>query len=117
VSDFHFPKKLKDNIDSKLWTLVSSYESAIQQAHATNIKIASKDQIKRCAGELKKFQVDVLTPLKQEIAVYEKLNVEGNDKTEAMFALATDLSISCGMYSADLVMGTLSHCLLIMDTN
>jgi hypothetical protein len=40
VSDIDFPKQLKSAIDAKLKALVTSYDLALQQAHATNLQIA-----------------------------------------------------------------------------
>jgi hypothetical protein len=48
------------------------------------------------------------------VQAYENLDVEKGDKTEAAVDLALDLSILAGMSTADLVMGALSHCLLIL---
>jgi archaellum biogenesis ATPase FlaH len=116
VTDVEFPRKMKDAIDDRLHMLLTSYSNALQLALATNKKIADKKQIEFCAVELMKFRDQVLTPLKAEVEAYEKLNVDGDHKTEAIYGLANDLSIQCSMSTSDLLMETLNHCLVILSS-
>jgi hypothetical protein len=115
VSDIVFPKDVKISINNRLDELLTTYELALIQAQDTNSKIANQAQIDQCNQELEKFRTNVYRPLKSEVTEFIKLNADGNDKTEAVNALATALSIRCGISSSGLVTGTLSHCLIIFD--
>ena len=117
VSGVDFPKGLKQSLDKKLQNLISSYSTALQQAKAVNIKIASQAQINLCTQEIDKFRKQELLPMKDEIEAYRKLDVENSDKAEAVFGLANDLSIRSGMSTSNLLMGTLNHCLVILGSN
>ena len=115
VDDVKYPKELKDAIDGKLKVLIASYTSALQEALDTNKKIAGKEQMELCVNQYEKFKRQVLLPLNSDVEAYASLDVEAGDKSVAIFGLASDLSIQCGMSTSELVMGPLNHCLMIID--
>jgi hypothetical protein len=116
VDQIVFPESLKISMNKRLHSIITSYELAMKKAQYTNVNIADSDQIKLCKNEIQKFRHDVFIPLITVVDEFSNMVVPGSGQTEAVSALATDISISCGMSSAEFLTNTLVNCLMILDT-
>jgi hypothetical protein len=116
VDQVVFTESLKISMNERLNSIITSYELAMKKAQYTNVNIADSDQIKLCKNEIQKFRHDVFIPLKTVADDFSNMVVPGPDQTEAVSALATDISIRCGMSSAEFLTNTLVNCLMILDT-
>lgn len=117
VDQIAFPESLKISMNERLSSLITSYELAIKKSQYTNVNIAESDQIKLCKSEIQQFTTDVFIPLKTVVEDFKNMVVPGPEQTEAVSALATDLSIRCGTSSAEFLTNTLVNCLMILDTS
>lgn len=115
VYEVKFPEAIKESIDKALKKIILAFQIAMEKASKINKEIASDDQIEQCSTALQAFNRDEFSLLKTEVEEYSKLSVTGKGKHEAMYILATDLSIRCGVTKAKLG-GALQNCLVILDT-